>query len=256
MTLLKCRFFLVVALLVGVCAVFFTQTAQAADDVKISTYAPAEDLAGQADWYIKDLEKAVADEAEYKDSVDKIVKESNTLIVIAMALGMHDEDNKYKASAGAVIKAAKAVSETKDFDSAKKAVAALTDSVNGKTEGKLKWEKIASLPELMKQVPNINTKLKLNIKGAKFKKKAKDTAGYTAVLAVIAQSTQADHSATKDAAQVKQWEKFSTEARDIAGQLNAAIRKGDEKAATEGMKKLTQSCDDCHAVFHPETTVK
>ena len=39
--------------------------------------------------------------------------------------------------------------------------------------------------------------------------------------------------------------------RDYAGEVNAAIRKGDRPAADKAMKKLSQSCDDCHAVFHP-----
>ena len=45
----------------------------------------------------------------------------------------------------------------------------------------------------MKQVPLINTRLKLNLKGKKFKKKAKDTAGYTAVIAAIAQGIDGRH---------------------------------------------------------------
>jgi hypothetical protein len=252
MMLSNCRFVLVVALLIGISTLSVSQAADEAP--KISTYAPAADLASQADWYIKDLESAVADETEYKDSVDKIAKESNTLIVIGLALGMHDQESKYKASAGAVVKAAKAVAETKDFESAKKAIAALKDSVNGKTEGTLKWEKIALLPELMKQVPVINTKLKMNLKGPKFKKKAADTAGHTAVLAVISEGAMADHTATKNDAEVKQWIAFSITARDLAGKVNAAIHKGDQAAAEANMAKLQQSCDDCHAVFHPETT--
>ena len=92
----------------------------------------------------------------------------------------------------------------------------------------LKWEKVAALPELMKQVPVINSKLKLNTKPAKFKKKAKDTAGYTAVIAAIAQGSMADTSATKSADQVPQWQKFSAAMRDDAGAVNAAIHKGDE----------------------------
>ena len=115
----------------------------------------------------------------------------------------------------------------------------------------MKWEKVASLPELMKQVPVINTRLKMNLKGDKFKKKAKDTAGYTAVLAAIAQG---------DGRHVGRQGRRSGEAvvqvlgamRDHAGAVNAAIHKGDEPAAAEEMKKLAQSCDDCHAVFHPE----
>ena len=51
---------------------------------------------------------------------------------------------------------------------------------------------------------------------------------------------------------MKQWYKFSAAMRDDAGAVNAAIHKGDEPAAAKAMKKLAQSCDDCHAVFHPE----
>ena len=116
----------------------------------------------------------------------------------------------------------------------------------------LKWEKVAALPELMKEVPLVNTKLKRYIKPEKFKKKAKDTAGYTAVIAAIAQGSMADTSATKSPDQVTQWYKFSAAMRDNAGALNAAIHKGDQPAAASAMKKLAQSCDDCHAVFHPE----
>jgi hypothetical protein len=221
---------------------------------KVSTFAPAADLANQADRYIKDLENGVANEPDYKDSVENIAKQSNTLVVIALALGLHDQESKYKTVAGAVIKAAQAVAATKDYESAKKAVAALKAAAAGGGEagGELKWEKVAALPELMKQVPVINSKLKLNIKPAKFKKKAKDTEGYTAVIAAIAQGSMADTSATKLPDQVKQWYGFSAAMRDDAGALNAAIHKGDEPAAAKAMKKLAQSCEDCHAVFHPE----
>ena len=107
---------------------------------KVSTFAPAADLASQADQYIKDLEKAVASEEEYKDSVEKIAKESNTLVVIALALGLHDQPSKYKASAGAVLKAAQAVAATKDFASARKAIAALKAAAEGQGKADVEAE--------------------------------------------------------------------------------------------------------------------
>ncbi len=237
---------------------------------KVSTFAPAEDLVRQADQYIKGLEAIVADEEEYKDGREKIGKDANTLIVIALALGLHDQDNSYKANAGAVMKAAGELAaavpvlakgelaSTKDLAAARKAVAALRDAAEGKGKpgGELKWEKVASLPELMKQVPLINTKLKRNIKPEKFKKKAKDTAGYTAVIAAVAQGSVADLSETKNPAQVKQWHKFMTAMRDDAGEANAAIHKRNEPAAAKAMKKLAQSCEDCHAVFHPGVKIE
>ena len=211
---------------------------------KVSTFAPAEDLANQVDQYIKDLEKIVATEDEYKDSIsestNKVANDANTLVVIALALGLHDQESKYKAQAGALIKAAQQLAATKDYASAKKGVAILKEAAAGKGDAdvELKWQKVASLPELMKEVPLINTKLKRLVKGANFKKKAKDTAGYTAAIAAIAQGSMADISEAKDAEQVKQWYGFSAAMRDHAGAVNAAIHEADEPAAAEAMKKL------------------
>jgi len=244
-----------VAAIIAVLGAFMAQVqAHAADAPKVSTFAPAEDLARQADKYIESMKNTVASQGEYNDSEGKIGRDSNTLIVIALALGLHDQDNKYKARAGTLIKAAQDVAATKDYASAKKAVATLEKAAaaSGRAQAKLKWEKVASLPDLMKQVPMVNTKLKLCVSKTNFKKKAKDSAGYSAVIAAIAQGTIADTSATKNAAQVKQWQKFSKAMRDHAGAANAAIRKGDRPASDKAMKKLNQSCEDCHAVFKPE----
>lgn len=221
---------------------------------KVSAFAPAEDLVRQLEKYVDGLEKIVTDEEEFKDGKDKIAKDANTLIVIALALGLHDEPNKYQAHAPAVMAAANRVAAAADRDSALKAVAVLREAVEGKhkVQEELRWEKAASLPELMKQVPLINTRLKRYLKGERFKSKAKDSAGLTAVIAAIAQGSLVDTSQAKDVQQARQWYAFSVAMRDSAGQLNAAIRKGDAAAAEAAMQKLTQSCDDCHTVFHPE----
>ena len=255
MTLLKNRF-VSVALFAVVGAMMAQNLAKAADVAapKVSTFAPAEDLANQVEQYIKGLEKCVASEDDYKDGQEKITKDSNTLIIIALALGLHDQDSKYKASAGAIVKAAQALAATKDLAAAKKAVADVKAAAEGKAkaEGELKWEKVASLPELMKQVPVINTKLKLFVKPEKLQKKAKEAAGFTAVLAAISQGTMADTSATKNADEVKQWQAFCVTARDNAGAVNAAIHKCDQAAVDTTMEKLNQSCEDCHEVFKPK----
>ena len=110
--------------------------------------------------------------------------------VISLALGLHDQESKEKAIAPALLKAAQGVAaaaeealkelpagatkaqqeaaDAKSFAAVKKAVEGLTAAADGtqKAEGELKWAKVASLQQLMKQVPLINTKLKQNIKGA------------------------------------------------------------------------------------------
>ncbi|MEN6457440.1 MAG: hypothetical protein ABFC63_00790 [Thermoguttaceae bacterium] len=251
----KPRLFAIATLMTVVC-LLETALCKAGDPPpapKVSTFAPSDDLVRQADQYLKGLEKIVADEEAYQDGKEKIAKDANTLIVIALALGLHDQENKYQASAAAVMKAAGDLAATKDFGSAKKAVASLRQAAKGqlKVDRALKWEKAASLPELMKQVPLVNTRLKQNIKPTKFEKKAKDTTGYTAVIATIAQAAMPDLSATTKPEQAEQWFKFSAAMRDCAAELNAAIHKKNEPAAAEAMKKLTKSCDDCHEVFHP-----
>jgi hypothetical protein len=224
------------------------------DAPKISTFAPAKDLADQVRVYIKDIDATLESEQEYKDSEGKIGRCTNTLAVIALCLGMHDEDNQYKARAPALIKASQALAAAADYQSAKKAFDGVKAAADGKlpAQADLKWEKVASLPDLMKQVPNINTKLKRNVKGAKFKTKAKDTAGYTAAIAAIAQGSMADTGAAKNPNEIKQWYGFSAQMRDAAGAANAAIHSGNEPAAAEAMQKLANSCTDCHTVFHPE----
>jgi hypothetical protein len=220
---------------------------------KVSTFAPAEDLVRQADQYIHGLEEIVATPQQYKDDQDKIAKNANTLVIMALALGLHDQPNKYHAHAGALMKAAQELAATKDFGSAKKAFAGVQAAAKGETstDQELHWQKVASLPELMKQVPIINTNLKRYLKPEKFKSKAKEAAGCTAVIAAIAQGTMADTSEAKNTEQVKQWYEFSTAMRKAAGTLNGAIHKGDRPGADKAMKKLAQSCEDCHAVFHP-----
>jgi hypothetical protein len=228
------------------------------DVPKLSSFAPAKDLVGQLQAYIKEIDSTLSSEEEYKDSEGKIGRCTNTLAVIALCLGLHDEDNQYKNRAPALIKAAQALAATTDYQSAKKAFDAVKAAADGKLpgQGELKWEKTASLPELMKQVPNINTKLKRNIKGAKFKSKAAETAGYTAAIAAIAQGSMADASAAKNPQEINKWYEFSAAMRDSAGAANAAIHAGNEPAAAEAMQKLAKSCTDCHTVFNPEAILK
>jgi hypothetical protein len=252
--------FLSAAIIVAVLGAFAVRAhADAAEGPKVSTFAPAEDLVRQADKYIETMKNTVASKEEYDDSEGKIGRDANTFVIIVLALGLHDQEkgNTYKDKAAAVIKAAQDVAATKDYAAAKKAVAELekVTAAKGTGGGKLKWEKAAALPDLMKQVPIVNTKLKQCLSKTKFKKKAKDSQGYTAVIAAIAQSVIADTSVTKNADQVKQWQKFSKAMRDYAGAANAAIHKQDQAATDKAMKKLNQSCEDCHAVFKPDVAV-
>jgi hypothetical protein len=217
---------------------------------KVSTFAPAKDITRQVEYYLERVEESVESEETYNDSVEKIAKDSNTLVVLALALGLHDEDNEYKASAGALLKAAQQLAASGDFASARTAVDAVKAAAAGEAnaEVELKWEKVASLPELMKQVPLVNTKLKRYIK----RNRPDDCAAFAAEIAVIAHGTMANAADTEKPNEVEKWKQFSIQMRDAAAAVSAAVRSGDAEASTAAMEKLQQSCDACHAVFHEE----
>ena len=235
------------------CVAFVAQAAPP-EAPKVSTFAPAKDLGAQLDEYVEELEECVESKDEFADSEGKIAKSANTVSVIALALGLSDEDNKYKKAAAAIIKAAQEVASAKDFDAAKKSVDALKAAMkaDGDASG-LSWDKkVASMPELMAQVPLINTKLKRYARGSRMKKKAKDLMGYTAVIAAIGQASMANAEDTDKPNETAKWYAYCAQMRDAAAAVNKAIADGDEDAVKDKLADLQQSCDDCHAVFHEE----
>ena len=239
-----------------------TGTAFSADQPKtpaVSTFAPIPALADQVEYYVERLEKAVKDKGDYEDSKARIAKDSNTLIVVALALGISGKDNDYKASAAGVVKAAGELAAAKDYDAAKAGVAAVKAAIDAKAGGadKLRWEKAASLRELMEAVPTLNTKLKGTMKRKKrFEKKSKEAAGRAAVIAVIAQGSMANSADTDKPAEAEKWFKYCAEMRDAAAEVSAACIKKDHAAATAAMEKLGETCHACHEVFHEEEAEK
>lgn len=221
---------------------------------KVSTFAPAADLSAQLAEYVTGLEESVASEEAFKDSESKIDKDANTVSVIALSLGLSDEENKYKQAAPALIKASQAVTAAEGFAAVKAAVADLKAAMTSKGDaGTLKWEdKVASMPELMAQVPLINTRLKRYTRGSRLKSKAADTKGYAAVIAAIGQASMANAEDTEKPDEAEKWHTYCAEMRDAAAAVHKAIDEGDEDKVSAAMDTLQKSCDDCHAVFHEE----
>ncbi len=227
-------------------------TAEPPAGPKVSSFAPAKDLVYEVDYYVGRLENAVESESEYKDSTDKVVKDANTLSVLALTLGLNDEASQYQKAAPALVKAAQKLAAAKDFASAKAGVASVKEALAsaGDVSG-LKWEKVATLEALMGQVPLVNSRLKRNTGKLRFQKMAKENAGESAALAAIAQASMANADDVKKLGDAEKWHKLCAQMRDAAGALNAAIHAKDKDAAATAMKNLAQSCDDCHEVFHP-----
>ncbi len=222
----------------------------------VSSYAPADDLEAQMEQYLQDLQKAVENEENFKDAKGRLPKDANTLIVLALALGLHEQPNKYQKAAPALMAAAKELASAKDLASAKKAVESLVGAAAAQGDpSTLKWEKVATLHYLMEAVPLISNKIRdSSLTPARLEKRAKEYAGYAAVLAVIAQASLPHADETEKPTEVEKWQQFCLQMRAAAGELNAAIRAKNPEAALQANAKLRQSCDDCHAVFHTKQT--
>ncbi len=217
----------------------------------LSTLVPVEDLVDRVEYYVEELEECVEDLSEYEDSVEKIERYSNTLAVIALAAGLHDQDSSLRKAAPVLVKASQELANAKDYSEARAGVAgikaALSASGNPAT---LKWTKVADLHALMERVPQINVRVKSRMR--KFERGSSDLKGYSASLVAIGQGSMANADETEAPDKVAEWYKYCTQMRDAAGALNKAAHAKNENAAKLAMEALQQSCDDCHAVFHQD----
>lgn len=224
---------------------------------KPSTYAPAADLVKAVDDYISRISEALATEDDFADLKARVIKDAETVAVLALVLGLHDEKNNYQAAAPALITAARELSAAAatDYAAAKKALTALEAAKSASGDpSTLKWQKVASLKELMEQVPLVNSRLKRNMR--RFDRQADAIAVDAAILAAIGQGSMANVDETSQPSNTEKWFAFCADMRNAAAEVNKAAKQKDAAAAEKAVAALTKSCDDCHAVFHPEAIGK
>ena len=76
---------------------------------------------------VAELHADLREQADFDEA--KVAKLSNTLMLMAIGLGVHDSDNAYKANAGAIFKAAEELAKAKGFAAAKTGVDAVKAAV-------------------------------------------------------------------------------------------------------------------------------
>lgn len=247
-------------LIVAVLAVALVKGLSAADapePVSVSNYAPAEDLMAQADFFMERLAESLESADSYTiASKARVQKDANTMIVLLMGLGLHDQDNRVKAAAPALIAQAKKVAESyDDYQATKTAFDALAEGfTSGSATGgePLEWKPYFALGQVMKQVTLINNRLRLGVQERNFERRLQDSAGYSATLGLIGQVAVTDTHEVKDEANLPQWYGFAIEMRDAAGAVNKAVHDKDLAAATAAFERLNKNCNDCHAVFRKD----
>lgn len=227
------------------------QAAELPQAPALSSLVPVEDLVAQVEYYIGELEECVEDSEEYEDSSEKVERYANTVAILALSVGLHDQDSPLRKAAPVLIKASQELAAAKDYPGARQGVAGLKAALGASgNPATLKWSKVASLHALMEQVPLVNTRIKRYMR--RFEKGVPYMIGNSAALVAIGQGSMANADETEAPDKVGEWYKYCIQMRDSAGALNKAVHAKDETAAKTAMEALQQSCDDCHAVFHQE----
>lgn len=222
---------------------------------------PVADLEGRIEFFVKKLDTNLEDLAgtkDYKADNGSLLRDVNALALIALAIGMSEEDGKFKKAAPGIVEAAMAVEKATTLKEAQDAGKAVKDALTSEGDpSKLAWTKVASLTPVMLAVPNISSNITTNsnTEGKLKKRGQKATIEGTAALAAIVQGSIANYEETDKAGTKEQWETLCREFRDHALKANEAVHKFaaeeiDYAAASKALEDMRANCDACHKVFH------
>lgn len=222
----------------------------------VSTFAPVGELESVVRAMASDAAARSEDEAAYRSGKQQLARDANTLIVLAVALAMHDAESALKAQAGAVVAAAEKLAASDTQPEAQAAVAALEAALADKAPAAAAppstWEHSASQDELMKQVAFLQGKIKRGARGARLASTADENARWATVLAVIAQAVEFDTVGIEGDEKLAAWRGLCGSMRDAAAGVHAALTAKDAAAVSTALERLEQSCTACHRVFRPD----
>ncbi len=222
----------------------------------VSSFAPHEDLLGQIDFFIGRVEESLSDPAGFDlAKQSRTLKDANTLAVLALVLSQHDGDFPQKSSMPALLKAAQKLAAAEaNAALAQQALTAIKSAREGDSPSAdpVKWERVASLPLLMKQVPLVHAGLKRGVAPNRLKRTAEQSAGQAATLAAVAQASRFDDEYAGTPEEVAAWQTFCAEMRDAAGEVNSAVHAQDQTRVDAGMRRMLESCEACHAKFRQQ----
>lgn len=233
--------------------VFISGAANDASNVAVSQYASADDLAKLISDYGDRVGEAVVSADEFEAKGSRMVRDARTLVVLATALGLSDQDHALKAAAPGIATSARKTAEAgDDLAAAQAAVESLKNAIAGEapTGDELAWENTKALGQLMKQVNFIHTRLKRNVK--KLDRFQEQSAQDATLLAVIGEASRYDTHEVKEDAQLPDWNNYAVEMRDASASLAAAIKAGDAATIEAAMTRVAENCDACHHTFPHE----
>lgn len=246
------RFVVLVMLSVACLGGITSRAAPQPNDTKVSTYAPVKDAEAQFNYYLGRLEKHLGDGASYdEDHQRRVALDASTLAALALSLGMHDEETKYRRPAAKLIELAVELADSSDdFEAAKKKLAEFKTALHSDVAAEpTTWEPAAELVYLMQQVPNVNAPLRQGVRSRRFERSIDRTAGHAVTLAAIAQASMLDTTYCGDEDDEMEWQRICAEMRDAAAQVYKALRAKDQEKAKAGAERIAKTCDACHHRF-------
>ncbi len=244
----------------GICAVAvflggsaICVNAAAPETPRPSSYAPYEDLLRQADFYLSRVEETLAGEKLDMAGQSRLLKDAHTLAMLGLVLSQHDTDFPERAAMSAFVKGAQDLAAADgEREKSQTALADLKAARAGNPVTEvlpLKWQHVASLPLVMKQVPLIHASLKRGATARRLERSREEAAGQAAALAAIAQASIFDDEYASSPEDIAAWQEICASMRDAAGEVNVAVRAGDADRVEAAMSKMLQSCEACHEKF-------
>lgn len=226
---------------------------EAAHEVKVSTYAPAEDLVAAQAYFLDQLADTLTSKEEYaEDKQERVKKNALVFAVVTMNLGLHDTAISAQAkAAGLYPLAIELAANAKDYDKAKATYDKLQATTTAPGTGKIAWGPVRGQGALMKKVNEINSAIKRNLTVARFSKQSNSLKIQSATMAALGQATLLDTHEVKNPTDKPVYEKYAVEFRTAAGELNTAVHAADNAAALKAFARMDASCHSCHQKFVP-----
>lgn len=216
-----------------------------------STYAPAKDLEFQIEHLMQRIKGDLEDASRYERRVKRVLRDANTIAVLAMVMAHHDEPHRLRDQALGVLEAARvlAAKASRHADAVQayeKLVAATTTPSAAQT---VAWGPVANIEHLMLQIPELDRSLKAALKPSSFSATRQEAASLASTIAAISHMSLFDDTYCKDNDDREAWIELCTLMRDAAADVHAAIEQGNLDAAQRALRPLTRTCTDCHEHF-------
>ena len=240
---------------------------------------PLEDLTAQFNEYRASITRemgSVAGSARFTEDAAILVRDASGLALVALAIGLADDDSEFKKSAPHIVAAAKQLAAAQNITEATAAYEALTAALTNTSDAPaLTWSsKIVDLTQAsaakqslftaIERLTSAENRFNSVMAGANaaMQRARQQTFANLAGLAVIIQGTIPNVEQTKVPDNAEAWKRYSEEFRNYAIAVNAAAHDRAAGGATnfaafrEVFQAMETSCDACHAVFYPDAIVE